>query len=115
MIIISIILILAILSPSFQKESSRWESECDSVNGIHGKTSGIRVGGKERRSMPVRDQFIVDGVHEGIITVEEFENAQIAVRRMSSVGYRQDRGELLNKLEAREQRRLVFATNAIQE
>ena len=62
---------------------------------VHGKTSGIRVGGKERRSMPVRDQFIVDGVHEGIITVEEFENAQIAVRRMSSVGYRQDRGELL--------------------
>ena len=45
--------------------------------------------------MPVRDQFIVEGVHEGIVTVEEFENAQIAVRRMSSVGFRQDRGELL--------------------
>ena len=62
---------------------------------VHGKISSIRVAGKERRSMPVRDQFIVEGVHEGIVTVEEFENAQIAVRRMSSVGFRQDRGELL--------------------
>ncbi len=62
---------------------------------VHGRTSGIRVGGKERRTMPVRDQFIVDGVHEGIVTIEEFENAQIAVRRMNSIGFRQDRGDLL--------------------
>ena len=62
---------------------------------VHGRTSGIRVGGKERRTMPVRDQFIVDGVHEGIVTVEEFENAQIAVRHMNTTGFRQDRGDIL--------------------
>ncbi len=63
---------------------------------VHGQTSGVRVGGKERRNVPERDQFIVDGVHEPIVSVEEFETAQLAVRKVSKTnGFRQDRGEAL--------------------
>ena len=62
---------------------------------VHGQTSGVRVGGKERRNVPERDQFIVDGVHEPIISVEEFETAQAAVRKINKNYIRQDRGEAL--------------------
>ena len=62
---------------------------------VQGTTTNIRVGGKERRHVPVRDQFIVDGNHEGIVTVEEFEAAQEAIRRVKFSGIKQDRGEVL--------------------
>lgn len=62
---------------------------------VHGQTSGVRVGGKERRNVPERDQFIVDGVHEPIVSVEEFETAQAAVRKINKNYIRQDRGEAL--------------------
>lgn len=62
---------------------------------VHGQTSGVRVGGKERRHVPERDQFIVDGVHEPIVSVEEFETAQAAVRKINKNYIRQDRGEAL--------------------
>ncbi len=62
---------------------------------VHGQTSSVRVGGKERRNVPERDQFIVDGVHEAIVSIEEFETAQSAVRRINKMnGIRQDRGNL---------------------
>ncbi len=63
---------------------------------VHGQTSGVRVGGKERRNVPERDQFIVDGVNEPIVSIEEFETAQLAVRRINKMnGIRQDRGNAL--------------------
>lgn len=62
---------------------------------VHGKTSTITVGSKERRNMPIKDQVIVDGVHEGIVTVEEFENAQMIVRDMNFSNFRQDKGDIL--------------------
>lgn len=62
---------------------------------VQGRTSGIRVGGKERRTMPKREQYIVEGVHEGIVTVEEYETALLVVRNMNFNTIRQDRGEAL--------------------
>lgn len=63
---------------------------------VHGQTSSIRVGGKERRNVPEQDRFIVDGVHEPIVSIEEFEVAQLAVRKSIKMqGIRQDRGEAL--------------------
>ena len=62
---------------------------------VHGMTTNIRVGGKERRNVPVKDQFIVEGNHEGIVTIQEYEDAQEALRRVKFSGIRQDRGEVL--------------------
>ena len=62
---------------------------------VQGMTTNIRVGGKERRHVPVRDQFISDNNHEGIVTVEEFEAAQEAIRSVRFSGFKQDRGDIL--------------------
>lgn len=50
---------------------------------VHGTTTPLRVGSKSRRIVPRRDQFIVDGVHPAIVSVEEWEEAQAAIRRTS--------------------------------
>ena len=62
---------------------------------VHGKTANIRVGGKERRNVPIRDQFIVAGNHEAIVSEEEFEAAQQAIRQMKRGSIKRDRGGIL--------------------
>lgn len=50
---------------------------------VHGKTKRIRVGGKAHRAVPTKDQIIVDGVHPAIVTKDEWEAAQAAIRSIS--------------------------------
>ena len=62
---------------------------------VQGQSSSVRVGGKERRSIPKRDQFIVENTHEGIVTKEEFEKAQCVFRNMNRNMIRKDGGHIL--------------------
>ena len=50
---------------------------------VHGMTRRLSVGGKAHRVVPQREQVIVEGVHPAIVTKEEWENAQSAIRKMS--------------------------------
>jgi DNA invertase Pin-like site-specific DNA recombinase len=51
---------------------------------VHGKTAAIRVGSKTRRSVPKNERYIVDGAHPAIISVDEYEEAQGAIRSNST-------------------------------
>ena len=62
---------------------------------VHGKTTGITVGGRERRTTNKKDQFIVENVHPAIVTVEEFEKAQETIRSIGYNSIRQDAGDVL--------------------
>jgi len=59
--------------------------KCYSYTGalVHGTTKRLRVGGKAKRAVPQKDQVIVDGVHPAIVTVDEWETAQTAIRSTS--------------------------------
>lgn len=59
--------------------------KCYSYTGalVHGTTKRLRVGGKAKRTVPQKDQVIVDGVHPAIVTVDEWETAQTAIRSTS--------------------------------
>lgn len=60
--------------------------KCYSYTGalVQGTTVRLRVGGKARRAVPQKDQVIVDGVHPAIVTVEEWDTAQAAIRTAST-------------------------------
>lgn len=43
---------------------------------VQGKTGNIKVGSRKYRKLPDEDVYIVDGVYEPIVTIEEYEKAQ---------------------------------------
>ena len=59
--------------------------KCYSYTGalVHGTTKRLRVGGKARRAVPQNEQIIVEGVHPAIVTTDEWEAAQAAIRSIS--------------------------------
>lgn len=59
--------------------------KCYSYTGalVHGTTKRLRVGGKARRAVPQNEQIIVEGVHPAIVTKDEWEAAQAAIRSIS--------------------------------
>lgn len=59
---------------------------------IHGKTSAIAVGSKSRRNNKPSDWYVTEGAFEGIVTKEEFENAQAVIIPAKMNKMRQDTG-----------------------
>lgn len=57
-----------------------------------GKTSTIRVGSTERRRTKKHQQFITENHHKGIVTHEEFEDAQSVIGKQKERGFVQDSG-----------------------
>ena len=58
---------------------------------VQGETQLIGVGSKIQRAVPKSEQVIVDGVHDAIVTIEEFELAQKAIRNQGEKSYRGER------------------------
>lgn len=56
--------------------------KCYSYTGalVQGTTAVIHVGSRSRRSVPKKDQVIIPDIHPPIVTVEEWEEAQAAIR-----------------------------------
>ena len=59
---------------------------------VQGKTSTIRVGSTERRRTKKHQQFITENHHKGIVTHEEFEDAQSVIGKQKERGFVQDSG-----------------------
>ncbi|MCD7763643.1 MAG: recombinase family protein [Lachnospiraceae bacterium] len=59
---------------------------------VHGKTKKVSVGNKSRRNVRKEDWFVVADIHEGIVTPEEFEEAQAAIRHTDMPPARFDSG-----------------------
>lgn len=59
---------------------------------VQGKTSAIRVCGKERRKSKESDLFITENHHEAIVTHEEYEMAQLVITKQNNKGFRKDAG-----------------------
>lgn len=59
---------------------------------VQGKTSNIRVGSTERRRTKKHQQFITENHHKGIVTHEEFEDAQSVIGKQKERGFVQDSG-----------------------
>lgn len=59
---------------------------------VQGTTAPIRVGGKSRRNVPVKDQIIVDNVFPPIVSIDEFYMAQGAIRTIKKGTLRQKTG-----------------------
>lgn len=59
---------------------------------VQGTTAPIRVGGKSRRNVPLKDQFIVDAVFPPIVSIDEFYAAQGAIRMVKKGTLRQKTG-----------------------
>jgi DNA invertase Pin-like site-specific DNA recombinase len=51
---------------------------------VQGTTAAIRVGSRKRRSVPKNERYIVDDAHPAIISVDEYEQAQGAIRSNSA-------------------------------
>lgn len=54
---------------------------------VMGKKKVLALGSKTYRSVPKSEQVIVKNAHEAIVTHEEFEQAQMAIRKMGEQGY----------------------------
>ena len=54
---------------------------------VMGKKKVLALGSKTYRSVPKSEQVIVENAHEAIVTHEEFEQAQMAIRKMGEQGY----------------------------
>ena len=48
---------------------------------VHGKTIGLHVSSKSRRKVPKNRWFIVENVHEAIVSKDEYEDAQAALTK----------------------------------
>lgn len=59
---------------------------------VQGKTSSVRVCGKERRKTKESDWFVTEHHHEAIVTHEEFDLAQFVITKQKNKGYRRDAG-----------------------
>lgn len=59
---------------------------------VQGKTTAIRVGSTERRRTKKNQQFITENHHEGIVTHEEFEDAQTVIGCQKDRGFIRDAG-----------------------
>ena len=59
---------------------------------VQGTTAPIRVGGKSRRNVPLKDQVIVDAVFPPIVGTDEFHAAQGAIRMVKKGTLRQKTG-----------------------
>lgn len=59
---------------------------------VQGTTAPIRVGGKSRRNVPLKDQVIVDSVFPPIVSIDEFHAAQGAIRIVKKGTLRQKTG-----------------------
>lgn len=59
---------------------------------VQGKTKRVSVGSRSRRNVRKKEWFIVEDTHEGIVTPEEFEEAQAVIRQMDIPQARLDSG-----------------------
>ena len=68
--------------------------KCYSYTGalVQGTVSAINVGSKTRRMVPIDEQVIVDGVHPAIVTIQEWKEAQSAIRKASQYSMPQKTG-----------------------
>ncbi len=57
---------------------------------VHGKTKGISVGSKSRRQSPRKDWYVVDGMHEAIVSTTEWQDAQAIFRVVKRSGIRME-------------------------
>ncbi|MDO4321567.1 MAG: recombinase family protein [Lachnospiraceae bacterium] len=57
---------------------------------VHGKFRSLTVGSKKRRNTDRKDWYILDGEHEPIVSVEEWEAAQAAINTVPKVAYRNE-------------------------
>ena len=68
--------------------------KCYSYTGalVQGTVTAISVGSKTRRMVPANEQVVVDGVHPAIVTVQEWKDAQAAIRKTSQYSMPQKTG-----------------------
>ena len=68
--------------------------KCYSYTGalVQGTVSAINVGSKTKRIVPIDEQVIVDGVHPAIVTIEEWKEAQAAIRKTAQYSMPQRTG-----------------------
>ncbi|MCD8337851.1 MAG: recombinase family protein [Lachnospiraceae bacterium] len=59
---------------------------------VQGKSRKVSVGSKVKRRTRENERVIVEGVHEAIVTHDDFYEAQAVMRRVSTQKARQDRG-----------------------
>lgn len=59
---------------------------------VQGKTSAVRVCGKERRKKKQSEWFVTENHHEPIVSHEEFDLAQLVIGHQKESGYRRDSG-----------------------
>ena len=59
---------------------------------VQGTVTAINVGSKTRRMVPKEEQVIVDGVHPAIVTIQEWKDAQAAIRKTSQYSMPQKTG-----------------------
>ena len=59
---------------------------------VQGKTTGIRVGSTERRRTKKSQQFITENHHAGIVTHEEFKDAQMVIGHQKDRRFAKDAG-----------------------
>lgn len=59
---------------------------------VQGTTSVIHVGSRSRRSVPKKDQVIIPDIHPAIVTAEEWEEAQAAIRTTAQYSMPQKTG-----------------------
>lgn len=59
---------------------------------VQGKTSAVRICGKERRKTNDSDLFITENHHEAIVTHEKFELAQLVIEKQYNKSFRKDAG-----------------------